>query len=151
MEWDTVLVGFITAGATLAAVWLTGRAQSRTRWADEQRQVIGTMLQEGEQAVQWMSAMGDASFVDRPVASFFNAFRQSQLLIPKALLEPAGNLHLAITSMHSVWLLGRAMEGYEKVDEENERVAKLEDLKVRAELRSSELLKAARSHFGLAA
>jgi hypothetical protein len=150
VDWDTVLIGFITASATLTAVWLTGRTQARARWADEQRQVIGTMLQEGEQAAHWMSAMSDASFVDPAVRAFFDAWGQAQLLIPKALLKPAGHLHLAINSMHSAWLLGRAMEGYEKVDEENERVAKLEDLKILAERRSSELLRAARSHFGLA-
>lgn len=45
VELEAVLVGVVTAGSTLAALWITDRTRIRTRWADEQRGVIGRMLQ----------------------------------------------------------------------------------------------------------
>lgn len=149
MELEAVLVGVLTAGSTLAALWITDRTRIRTRWADEQRGVIGRMLQTSERAAEAMATTGSHDQVSPHVESFYAAWGGAQLLIPKSLLRRAVDLREAVTNLHNEFTVRVAYGVYANVEEQNAFADRWPIAERNVIDRRQQLLAASRSHFGL--
>jgi hypothetical protein len=151
VELESVLVGVVTAGSTLAAVWITDRIRIRTRWADEQRAVIGRMLQTSERAADAMSTTDSHDRVQPHIDSFYAAWGEAQLLIPKNLLRRAVDLRDEMTALHHEFTVRVAYGDYANVEEQDSFEERWPIAERNVKERRHALVAAARSHFGLEA
>ena len=149
MELEAVIVGIVTAGSTLAAVWITDRNRLQTRWADEQRGVIGRMVQTSERAAEAMSTTDSHDRVQPHIDVFYAAWGEAQLLIPKKLLRRAFDLREAMTALHNEFTVRVAHGDYVNVEEQNSFEERWPIVERSAKERRKALVSAARAHFGL--